>query len=277
MSAALPDHIPPRLYSRRVVGVVIALAALLIVIWLLGTPGGVLGKADAVGYAICHRIPSRSFHFHGRPLPLCVRCTGIYLGIMTGLIVFLLSRRGRTAKLPGIRVLAVLIVFGLSIAVDGLNSYLTLFPGYHPLYTPHNSLRLITGMAAGLTMITVVLPVFNATVWHTPRLAAPLAILKELAALVVIVGVEAVLALIDAPALRFIFALLSVTGVVLMFALIGAVLFLTVTRRENTVRSWRDLAVPGLAGLAFALAVIGAIDLARYVLTGTWEGFTSLG
>jgi len=132
-------------------------------------------------------------------------------------------------------------------------------------------------MAAGLTMITVVLPVFNATMWHAPRSAAPLASLKELAALVIIAALVAVLALIDAPALRVIFALLSVTGIVLMFALIGAVLFVTVTRRENRARSWRDLAVPGLAGLAFAIALIGAIDLARYALTGTWEGFTSLG
>jgi hypothetical protein len=56
---------------------VAALAALLIA-WLSLTPPGLLGKADAVGYAVCHRIELRSFHLDGRPLPLCARCSGMY-------------------------------------------------------------------------------------------------------------------------------------------------------------------------------------------------------
>jgi len=31
--------------------------------------------------------------------------------------------------------------------------------------------------------------------------------------------------------------------------------------------------VPALAGLTFALVVIGGIDAVRYLLTGTWDGF----
>ena len=67
--------------------------------------------------------------------------------------------------------------------------------------------------------------------------------------------------------------ILTAGGVVLMFTLIGAILFLAVTRRENALRTWRDLLVPTLAGLAFAFAVIGGIDFLRYRLTGTWNGF----
>src|SRR5512135_3248394 len=64
--------------------------------WLLNTPPGLLGKADAVGYSVCHRIDARSFHIGNRQLPLCVRCTGMYLGAMLGLVyqAFLAPRRG---------------------------------------------------------------------------------------------------------------------------------------------------------------------------------------
>ncbi len=55
----------------------IPLAALIVFsIWFTIAPPGFLGKADSVGYAICHRIDERSFHVFGRQLPLCARCTG---------------------------------------------------------------------------------------------------------------------------------------------------------------------------------------------------------
>jgi len=34
----------------------------------------------AVGGAVCHQLPARSFHLLGAQLPVCARCTGIYLG-----------------------------------------------------------------------------------------------------------------------------------------------------------------------------------------------------
>jgi uncharacterized membrane protein len=34
----------------------------------------------SVGRVICHQLPVRSFHFAGMPLPVCARCTGIYVG-----------------------------------------------------------------------------------------------------------------------------------------------------------------------------------------------------
>jgi hypothetical protein len=46
-----------------------------------------------------------------------------------------------------------------------------------------------------------------------------------------------------------------------------------VAGRENSVTRWRDLAFPALAGLTFAISVIGVIDFARYLVTGTWSGF----
>ena len=69
--------------------------------WLLTTPPGILGKADAVGYAVCHRIDLRSFHIQGRQMPLCARCTGMYLGAMLGLL-YLAVRYPRRSGMPSV-------------------------------------------------------------------------------------------------------------------------------------------------------------------------------
>jgi uncharacterized membrane protein len=33
----------------------------------------------AVGATVCHQLPARSFHLWGTQLPVCARCTGIYV------------------------------------------------------------------------------------------------------------------------------------------------------------------------------------------------------
>jgi uncharacterized membrane protein len=36
--------------------------------------------AYAIGHVICHQLPARSFQLWGAFLPVCARCTGIYVG-----------------------------------------------------------------------------------------------------------------------------------------------------------------------------------------------------
>src|SRR5687768_4893185 len=97
----------PVRHSRLMTWLVLLAAIGIIGLWIVFTPSGIRGKGDAVGYAICHRIAERSFMAFGAPLSLCARCTGIYLGAMTGLGVFIASGRSRASKLPNWRVLAV--------------------------------------------------------------------------------------------------------------------------------------------------------------------------
>lgn len=268
-----PAHASSAAYPRLLTSALIVTVALIALAWLGATPPGILGKASAVGYAVCHRIAARSFHIHDEPLPLCARCTGIYLGVMVGLGIFAARGRLRAARLPKLRLLLPLLALAGTVAFDGLNSYLSLFDFYTPLYTPHNTLRLLTGLPAGAAMITLALPVFNATAWRAPAPDAPLNDWRDLALLLGGLAVTGALALAQQPAILWIAGVISALGVLLMFALIGAVLFVSVTRREGTAGRWRDLALPAVAGVGFALALIGGIDAVRYLLTGTWGGF----
>ena len=52
----------------------------------------------AVGSVICHQRPDRSFFVDGHQLPVCARCTGLYLSSGAGLaawIGFKIARRWR--------------------------------------------------------------------------------------------------------------------------------------------------------------------------------------
>jgi uncharacterized membrane protein len=35
---------------------------------------------------ICHQQPARSWHIHGEPLAVCIRCASIYFGFFAGLL-----------------------------------------------------------------------------------------------------------------------------------------------------------------------------------------------
>ena len=74
-------------------------AALAFAAWFYIAPEGALGKLDAIGYAVCHRIGARSFHI-GRPsTALCARCTGEFFSAAIGL-VFMGFVSGKRSKLP---------------------------------------------------------------------------------------------------------------------------------------------------------------------------------
>jgi len=134
--------------------------------WLLSTPDGLLGKADAVGYAVCHRINLRSFHLGERQLPLCARCTGQYLGAILGMVYLIILGNRRVGRPPW-RVIVPLAAVAIFYGIDGLNSYLHLLPNMSRfyLYEPNNTLRLLTGTGLGLGIGVVLVPAFHHTVW----------------------------------------------------------------------------------------------------------------
>ena len=251
---------------------VVALAVIVLTVWLSDTPAGLLGKAEAIGYAVCHQIDLRSFHLGVRSLPLCARCSGMYLGAILTFAFYLARGRGRAGLMPGRPVLAVLAVFFLAWAVDGVNSYLHFFPGLRGLYEPTNTLRLITGSLVGVVMATVVYAGFNQTVWldwkHEPALRS----VWELGLIGILMAGVVAIVLSDNPLILYPLALLSALGVVLLLSTIYTMIGLLVTRKENRIGSWPGLIFPGLAGLTLAFMQIGLADIVRFWITGTWGG-----
>jgi uncharacterized membrane protein len=248
------------------------LAASVIGVWLALTPAGLLGKADAVAYAVCHRIDARSFHLGERALPLCARCSGMHLGALVTGLFFIVRGRRRAGQYPSRAIAVTLGVFALTFAIDGLNSYLTLFPDVPYLYEPNNLLRISTGMLLGIGLATVMFATFNQSVWVDWNPEPALRTFADLAVLLVIEAVVVALMLSENPLLLYPLAILGSLAVAGLLTAVYTVMILLILKRENQANTWRDLAFPLLGGLTITILQIGVIDLGRYLLTGSWAG-----
>lgn len=262
---------------KRVVTAAVSLAvAGLLLIWMWATPAGLLGKADAVGYAVCHRIDVRSFHLGDRTLPLCARCSGMYLGALLGLVYQAGRARRRGERLGGFPSWPVWVVWGffvVAFGVDGLNSYLHLFPGAPGAYEPQNWLRLLTGTGMGLALAGVVYPAFQQTIWQDWRDRPVIGGLKEMAVLVALALALDSIVLTENPLVLFPLALLSSLTVVVILTMVYTLIWVMFLRRENGFLRLRQLVLPLLGGFGFALLQVAVLDLLRNALTGTWDGF----
>jgi uncharacterized membrane protein len=270
------------LAAQKLSAWLIPLAAIAMVFaWLSIAPSGILGKADALGYAVCHRLGERSFHLaNGDQLPLCARCSGMYLGVMVGLVfqAFTARRRG---GLPTMRVIVPLALLGLAFAIDGTNSYLYLMKTVSPgrldfiptLYMPNNTLRLFTGSGAGLAIAAAIFPSFNQTMWRgwDPRPA--LGGFKPLAMLLAIMAVLDLLVLPEWDVVLYPVAIISAGGVLFLLSMIYTMVWTIVTKQENLFDNFGQTWLPTLAGLTVALLQITVIDLFRLWFTHTWGGF----
>jgi uncharacterized membrane protein len=251
---------------------VLVLVGLLFLGWALNTPPGLLGKADAVGYAVCHRIDSRSFHLGDRQIPLCARCTGMYLGAMLGLVYQLFGGRRRAGSPPK-KVLVLLGALALAFAVDGLNSYLHFFPSAPHLYQPQNWSRLLTGTGMGLVIAAALFPAFNQAVWKFRDPRPALGSISSLVGLIVLALLLDILVLTENSLVLYPLSLVSAAGVIVLLMIVYCLILLVVLRAEHKYSQLYQLWLPLTAGFGMAILQIAALDLVRYFLTGTWEGF----
>jgi uncharacterized membrane protein len=256
--------------------------------WMTFAPPGTLGKVDAIGYAVCHQIDARSFHFldgphEGETSPLCARCSGMYLGAVLGIAGMALfsPRRG---GIPTRAALVALGLFFVAFGFDGVNSYLFLlrqtYPGLLPqipqLYEPNNTLRLFTGFGMGLAIAAMLMPALNQTVWKDWN-PAPALDLRKLLGFAAVCVLLAFGILSESSWILYPAAYISALGVPLVLSLVYGMVWVMLMRQENAFTHVRQLWLALFAGATLAFIQIFAIDLARFTFTGTWGAFPGIG
>ena len=251
--------------------VIIAIALGLTLTWLFLTPEGLLGKADAVGYAVCHRISARSFQIGDRPVAMCARCSGMFLGAFLGMIFQgIQSRKG---KMPPLPVLVILGFFAASWVLDGFNSFLMLTDWFPSFYTTENWTRLVSGTGMGLGVSAMIFPAFIQTHFKTWKSESPLGNWKQVLILLLAAGALDAIILLEIPWILYPLSLLSALSVIMLLTMIYSMVIVMLAKKENTYESLRQLIFPLIGGFCLALLQIAAIDLVRYLWTGTWAGF----
>ena len=248
-------------------------------VWFFIAPPGLLGKADSIGYAICHRIDERSFQIGERQLPLCARCTGEFYAAAITLAFFTIVSP-RKSGMPGWKLGIPLVLFLAAFGIDGTNSYIYLLKStaggrlenIPNLYIPNNTLRLFTGSGMGIALASVLYPAFNQSVWANENRERALS-WKTLGILVGIVFLVNLAVLTDNPLVLYPVAILSVLGVLALLVMVFSMVWILMMRQENNFNSLKEMWMPILAGTTMAFLMITIIDLLRLRLTGTWGGF----
>lgn len=264
---------------------VVPIGALATVIaWFIIAPEGALGKLDAIGYAVCHRIDARSFQIDDRQLPLCARCTGEFYAAGLALI-FQVFVSGRRSKLPQRGIIAVLFAFFVAFGVDGSNSYLYLLKQtggngspldqIPNLYIPNQTLRLFTGSGMGIALAAMLYPVINQTLWRELD-DRPALEWKNLGILVAGIIFINLLILTDSPFVLYPIAYISALGTLSLLVIVFGLLWTIIMKQDNTFEHPRQLWLAFASGLTLALLLILSIDLIRLRFTGTWSGFPGL-
>ncbi|NLD72737.1 MAG: DUF2085 domain-containing protein [Chloroflexi bacterium] len=215
---------------------------------------------------VCHQIPERSLHFGGQPLPLCARCTGTFLGALTGLLVLWAIGHGRRSRLPGpwtFGLLGLLVgVWGL----DGLNSFAQLALGRAPLYEPSNTLRLATGLGLGIALAGVLYPTYHYALWRErderSALGGPWALPALYAGALVMGGL--LLAWSGAP--YALWATLATGATATVLALVNGAMLALLLHREGVARRWAEVLPYWAGGLVLALGETGTLAIIRRLL-----------
>lgn len=250
----------------------LALASIAIALWLVFTPPGLEGKVRAAGYAVCHQLESHTIDFQGRFLPLCARCTGMYLGTLVSLVI--LQKRKHADGAPSKYLQGVLFLFLIAFIVDGINSTLGFFSSIPQLYPPNNWLRLITGLMMGVVIANLLIVLWHQTWWKQTTTLPALAGWLHFGIIVAANILAGLLVWLRVPFLYYPVAIFSTMTIIILLSMIYCLIWIIIFKKENTFETYGEGLRFILAGLATAVIQIGLLDLLRYNLTGTWQGFS---
>ncbi len=237
-----------------------------LIIFLVLPPYSLLDKSYFVASGVCHRLPEHSLFFGEEQSPLCARCTGTYLGLLSA--TALLATRGRlkSSQFPPLKVSLALAVFVALWAIDGFNSFWTFWSGRPLLYTPSNRLRLVTGLLYGLCWWGWFVPLFNTLIFKNPIPSRSLENFEELGLLLTLGGGLSILVVMQWPPLLYPLALLSLAGPLLLLGAINSVLIkLIFNFYPEGIEKGGELLPLFAAGIGLSLVEISALVLVRII------------
>jgi uncharacterized membrane protein len=216
-------------------------------------------------YATVHGLVAQKHNVSlgGQELPVCARNIGIYSSFWVSLGYLFARGRGRAAGLPARPILAVLAVFVLIMAFDGVNSVLE-DTGRAYLYMPRNDLRTISGALFGIALTALLLMVFNQALRANAEPTTPVLTWGDLGTLLLlnglfIIAVHSGISLLYWPIAWFsVFSLVGELFVV--FTMVAAALM----GYMRKVTSLKQLARPACLGLVISILFVTGLAAVRF-------------
>ena len=110
---------------------------------------------DAIASVVCHQLPERSFFIGGRQVPVCARCTGLYLSAAAGLLgwcAWKLARGWRPVDVSPRRAIRLVAIAAMPTAVSIATALAGIWDGSN---VTRAVLALPLGAAAGVVVAAV--------------------------------------------------------------------------------------------------------------------------
>lgn len=239
----------------------IGLVATLCIGALVVLPGTFVDRLGWIVHGVCAQ--EHTLVIAGVEMPLCQRNTGIYSGFLASLLTLALMGRGRAAKLPLTSLIVVLIAQVLLMGIDGFNSLL-LDIGAPYLYTPQPVLRILSGLAMGMTVATFVLFAINITMRANPRRDQRIIAGWGDWAILWLVSL-ALFGLIRLGGAWLVYplAIFSTLGILLVMFAVNVLIVAMIGRYENAITRLTQLARPGVIAVVLTVAEFGLLAWGR--------------
>ncbi len=164
-------------------------------------------------------------------------------------------------------------MLALFFVVDGANSLLTTLHFWHGLYEPNNTLRLFSGLGAGVVIACVLYPMWQNVIWKQFDSEPALKSWLHTGFLISIAAVMGLLLLTGWKWLFYPVAVISIMTIPILLTLVYTLLWVMGFKKENSFQNVRESVLYIGLGLLTTLIQIGLFDWFRWSLTGGWIGF----
>lgn len=229
-------------------------------VMFLTFPGGYASTSHVLLHGLCAQTPSHTFSIGGKPLPFDARMTGIYGGLLVGVVTLLWRGRLLFYGTPSWAVIVTMSAGVVAMAIDGLNSLLNDLGLWHP-YPPANVVRIITGYLTGMALAVVLCWLLASSVWNLGRPESGIRSHRDLLVPLVLLAPYVVLILLAPGPLHLPLSIALVTSAWFTVSTMMLVIVLLTFRIDEKVNTPRHLHVPvavaALLGLSAMLALAG--------------------
>lgn len=193
-------------------------------------------------------------------MPVCSRCTGIYLGIFISLITIILLERRIKGEFPSLKIVLVAIGVFLIMGLDVVLSFLRIIDS-------NNIIRLVTGFFTGWFMVFMLLPLANNVMFR--RFVRKNYLDRRVKFLIwILCGVLFAVVFIFTYQHIFIFwSVISILGMISFVTLILLILFFSLNRRLlGSIDSGKKLVISLIIGIVSAIALLSLFSYLRQFL-----------